>query len=162
MRYNQVTAFGNGGPDVAEMFDTRYTDTFSGWPDECAYQAGRWEYRVEDFPVVRVKGEAAGSDMAHLYPAAGETVRERTHDWHMSGDGYSITVEKSFGAVEVHDGSGSGSQRALAGSDEFPQETLADRDLTILAQGFARQPSQSDEEESTVDSVLRTEFWWMP
>jgi hypothetical protein len=162
VRYNQVTAYGSGGPDVAEMFDTRYTDTFSGWPDECAYQAGRWEYRVEDFPVVRVKQEEAGSDMAHLYPAAGDTVRERTDDWLMSGDGYSITVEKSFGAVEVHDGSGSGSQRALVGSDEFPRQTLSDRDLTILAQGGARQPSQSDEEESTVDWVLRTEFWWMP
>jgi hypothetical protein len=165
VRYNQVTAYGGGGPDVAEMFDTRYTDTFSGWPDECAYQAGRWEYWVQDFPVLRVNGEAAGSDMAHFYPGASDTVRERTDAWVMSGDGYSITVEKAFGGVEVHDGSGTGAQNALAGPDEFSHQALPDRDLAILAHGLALEGNRSNEtkdEEEAVDSVLRTEFWWAP
>jgi hypothetical protein len=163
VRYNQVTAYGGGGPDVAEMFDTRFTDTFSGWPDGCAYQAGRWEYRVQEFPVVRVNGEAAGSDMGHLYPGATDTVRERTDDWVMSGDGYSVTIEKSFGAVEVHDGSGSGSQSALAGTDEFSSQVLSNRDVALLADAFLRNrflPDPDDDETAAVDSVLRTELWW--
>jgi uncharacterized repeat protein (TIGR01451 family) len=163
VRYNQVTAHGGGGPDVAEMFDTRYTDTFSGQPDRCTYQAGRWEYRVQDFPVLRVNGEAAGSDLAHLYPGSGDTVRERPDTWVMSGEGYSITVEKSFGTVEVHNGSGSGAQSALAGPDEFSPQVFSDGDLAILAQGHAQDGDRSNEKEdkeSAVDTVLRTEFWW--
>jgi hypothetical protein len=155
VRYNQFTAYGGGGPDVAEMFDTRFTDTFSGWPSECSYQAGRWEYRVQDFPVLRVSGEAAGSDMAHFHPGAGDTMRERSDDWLMSGDGYSITVEKAFGVMEVHDVAGSGSQSALAPPDD---------DLAILAHGLAREggSAETDDEEAAIDSVLRTEFWWTP
>jgi hypothetical protein len=164
VRYDYVTVDGGGGPDVAEMFDTRFADTFYGRPDDCTYEAGRWEYRVQDFPVVRVNGEAGGSDTAHLYPGAGDTVRERTDDWVMSGDGYSITVEKSFGDVPVvHDGSGSGSQSALAGPDEFRPQALSDLDLAILASAALRSrfsTDSDDREEAAVDSVLRTEFWW--
>jgi hypothetical protein len=164
VRYNQVIASGGGGPDVAELFDTRFTDTFSGWPEECAYQAGRWEYRLQDFPVVRVNGEAPGTDMVHLYPGAGDTVRERTDAWVMSGDTGSITVEKSFGTVEVHDGSGPASKSAPAGPDNFSPQSLSDLDIGILAHDQVHHGvnTDTDDEEAAIDSVLRTEFWWMP
>jgi hypothetical protein len=163
VRHNQVTTNSGGGPDVAEMFDTRHTDSVSGWPDECAYQAGKWEYRVQDFPSVSVNGEAAGSDMAHLYSRDSDTVRERTDDWIMSGDGFSITVDKSFGAVEVHDGLRSGSQSALARPNELWHQDVPEHDLTILAQGLrsdSDNTNQTEDEEEAVDSVLRTELWW--
>jgi CSLREA domain-containing protein len=164
VRYNRLTAYGGGGPDVAEMFDTRFTDTFSGWPDQCVYQAGRWEYRVQDFPVLRVNGEAAGSDVAHLYPGAGDTVSERTNAWAMSGDGYSITVEKAFGAVEVHDGPGPVSVNALAAPDEFSPGSVSDHDLAILAYDLVHEGAtgETDDERAAIDSVLRTEFRWLP
>jgi hypothetical protein len=163
VRYEQVTVSGGGGPDVAEMFDTRYRDTFSGWPDECVYGAGRFEYLVQDFPVLRVNGEEAGSDVSHLYPGPDDTVSERTDDWVMSGDGYSIVVEKTFGEVVVHDDSGSGSTSALAGPDELSPQALSDHDLAILADASLRGRTSDDPDdhaEAAVDSVLRTEFWW--
>jgi hypothetical protein len=163
VRYNQVNVSGGGGPDVAEMFDTRYGDTFSGWPDECAYKAGRFEYLVQDFPVLRVKGEESGSDMSHLYPGPDDTVKERPDDWLMSGDGYSIVVQKTFGEVMVHDDSGSAPQSALAGPDEFSPQALSDRDLALLANASLHGRSsedRNDHTEAAVDAILRTEFWW--
>jgi Ca2+-binding RTX toxin-like protein len=136
VRYNEVNAYG-GGPDVAEMFDTRFTDTFFGWPDECTYKAGQCRYHLRDFPVIRVRGDAAGPDTVHLYPGPNDTVNEGNDDWLMRGEGYSITVEKLFGAVEIHDNSTSGSQSAMAGPDEFSLQAVSDYDLTILAHSLA-------------------------
>jgi hypothetical protein len=119
---------------------------------------------LQDFTVVRVNGEAAGTDTVYLYPSASDTVRERSDDWLMSGDGYSITVERAFSAVEVHDYSGPGSQNAMAGPDEFSPQALPGRDLADLAHGLPHEGGTSndmeDEEEAAIDLVLRTDFWW--
>jgi hypothetical protein len=74
-----------------------------------------------------------------------------------------IQIQKSFGGVVVHDGSGSGSPSALAGADEFSPRALSDRDLAILAGNLAGKNAttgEKDEEEVLVDSVLPAEFWW--
>jgi hypothetical protein len=167
VRYNQVTASSGGGPDVAEMFDTRFRDTFSGWPEESQFKAGRFVYLVQGFPAVRVNGDGVTGDedrdTGYLYPRLADTVREREDDWRVSGEGYSIEFEKSFGNVVIR--YGSISQSALAAPDEFSPQALSDRDFAILAHGLVRQggtSGESDEVEAAVDSVLRTEFWWSP
>jgi hypothetical protein len=167
VRYDQVTVDSGGGPDVAEMFDTPFRDTFYGYPEECTYEAGRFEYIVQGFPAVRVNGDGVTGDedpdTAHLYPGENDTVRERDDDWRMSGEGYSIEVEKSFGEVLVHDGSAPGS--ALAAPDASSPRALSDGQFAILAQALARRDgtsSDTDEEEAAVDLVLRTELWWVP
>jgi hypothetical protein len=167
VRYDQVTVDSGGGPDVAEMFDTPFRDTFSGWPEESKYEAGRFEYLVQGFPTVRVNGDGVTGDedpdTAYLYPSPDDEIIERLDDWLMKGEGYSIKVEKSFGEVVVHGDSGSGSTSALAGPDAFSPQALLEHDLAVLAEASLRGRASDDPDdraEAAVDSVLRTEFWW--
>jgi hypothetical protein len=154
VRYDELTVHGGGG-DVAQLVDSIYGDTFEGTPTGSIYRTGRSEYLVRDFPTVRVQGEDAGLDQAHLRPSGSEDeVVERADDWLMRGEEYAVLVAKSFGEIYVHGAGAPMSQRLLApapSAEDGPQSGISDRDLSLLAHEWYRfQPSSShDGREST-------------
>jgi hypothetical protein len=175
VRFDQVVALGYGGTDVAQIYDSRLSDTLEATPTETRQYNLRMEVTVNDFTKVEAFAVYGGDDTAYLsgYNPDRDTLIHKTGAetgqpvTRLRSHLYSIKVQnyKDQYADPIDPWSMNGQSAAALLTSTEPDIGLTDSELAALAHSHAQVTGSAsggcsqDERNKAVDAVLQTEIW---
>jgi hypothetical protein len=131
-----ITAYGGGGGDIAQFYDTAGDETFDVDPTSASIIGAGFQHQASGFHRVFAYAAAGGVDQAVLRGSAGDDKFKGTPtDARMEGAGF-YNYARGFDLVEAYAGGGTRDIAQLygsAGADTFEARSM---DSRLLGSGF--------------------------